>query len=32
LGAGADGVKEIFELEAEGFRFGDVGPGEREAG
>ncbi len=32
LGAVADGVEEVFKLEAKGFAFGDVGPGEGEAG
>ena len=32
LRAGADGAEEVFELEAEGLAFGDVGLGEGEAG
>jgi hypothetical protein len=32
LRSGADGVEKVFELEAEGFAFGDVGAGEGEAG
>ncbi len=32
LGAGADGVEEVFEFEAKGFAFGDAGLGEVEAG
>lgn len=32
LCAGANGVKKVFDLKAKGFAFGDVGPGEGEAG
>ena len=28
----ADGVEKVFKLKAKGFAFGDVGPGEGEAG